>query len=100
MRSTIVSCPWNVAVIAVSLSVMAVGPVSAQRIMTTAAGTDWFLSADGKRGPDVALSSSFRHLAVDAQGNIYVADPLNEVVLKMGMDGIVHVVAGNGIAGF
>ena len=39
-------------------------------------------------------------MAVDAAGNIYIADSVNQRVRKVGLDGIMTTVAGNGIVGF
>jgi sugar lactone lactonase YvrE len=39
-------------------------------------------------------------VAVDAYGQIFVADTLNHRVVKVGLDGILVTVAGNGVAGF
>jgi sugar lactone lactonase YvrE len=39
-------------------------------------------------------------LALDANGNLYIADSGNHRVRKVGLDGIISTVAGNGTAGF
>ncbi|MDA8087954.1 MAG: IPT/TIG domain-containing protein, partial [Nitrospiraceae bacterium] len=39
-------------------------------------------------------------VAVDGAGNIYVADTLNNRIRKIGADGIINAVAGNGAAGY
>ena len=39
-------------------------------------------------------------LAVDAQGNVYISDTFNNRIRKMGTDGTVTTIAGNGTAGY
>jgi len=39
-------------------------------------------------------------VTVDAAGNLYIADTLNERVRKVGTNGIITTVAGNGVAGY
>jgi uncharacterized protein (TIGR03437 family) len=47
-----------------------------------------------------AQLSSPAGLAVDAQGNLYIADSGNNRIRMVGPDGIIHTVAGNGAADF
>jgi cysteine-rich repeat protein len=57
--------------------------------------------SSGDGGP--ALAATFdapRGLAIDAAGNIFVADPGAHVVRRIGADGVVTHVAGTGAAGF
>src|SRR5689334_21452391 len=75
-------------------------PATPQRIITTVAGADWYLTADGRQARDVPLSTEVLRLAVDAQGNTYIPDVLNQVVFRVGRDGITRIVAGNGIGGY
>lgn len=63
----------------------------------TAAGSD----AVGDGGPAVnALLSQAEGVAVDSRGAIYVADALDNRVRKVTPDGVIHTLAGTGIAGF
>ena len=39
-------------------------------------------------------------LAVDSEGNLFVADRSNNVINEITADGVVHIVAGNGTKGF
>lgn len=69
-------------------------------VITTIAGNDEEgFSGDG--GP--ATHASLRHpdtVAVDAGGNVYIADTRNSAVRKVDSAGIISTVAGNGAAGF
>ncbi len=61
-------------------------------------GSDGF-SGDG--GPAIAASLHFPHaVAVDGIGNLYIADRYNYRVRKVGPDGIITTVAGDGTIGF
>src|SRR3954468_16564611 len=72
---------------------------AAQRLITTVAGTDFVFRADGQP----ALQAPFGAIGgitVDRTGTLYFVDLDNNMVMKRAADGIVHVVAGNGISGF
>jgi len=67
---------------------------------TIFAGTgDPGFSGDGAAARLARLSSP-SGLAVDAVGNLYVADRGNNVIRQIGPDGTIRTVAGNGIGGF
>ena len=91
--------PW-MALAAAAVILFSTAPLTGQSVITTVAGTDWFLTADGKPGTSVPLSAEIRQIATDAQGNLYVPDEFNQVVFRIGTDGVAHIFAGNGIAGF
>ncbi len=58
-------------------------------------------SGDGGPARFAAIClSSQAGIAVDGVGNVYFADRCNNRVRKVGTDGIISTVAGNGIAGF
>ncbi|WP_426670026.1 hypothetical protein ACPPVU_02030 [Mucilaginibacter sp. McL0603] len=68
--------------------------------VTTIAGTGT-AGYSGDKGN--ALSATFygpRGLAVDAQGNIFVADFGNNVIRQINTSGIITTIAGNGTAGY
>ena len=72
----------------------------AQQVITTIAGTDWLFPADGRPALQAPLGSNFyTAVTVDPQGNFYVADPDNIMVMKVSQDGVLKVIAGNGIPG-
>jgi uncharacterized protein (TIGR03437 family) len=74
--------------------------VSGLGIITAFAGTtDQTYGGDG--GPAVLANlNSPAGLALDAQGNLYIADQLNNRIRKVSTDGIITTFAGNGNAEF
>jgi uncharacterized protein (TIGR03437 family) len=74
--------------------------VSASGVITTVAGSgNPGFSGDG--GP--ATAAQFNQpvgLAVDASGNLFIADLHNSVIWKVSTSGIITIVAGNGNTGF
>ncbi len=67
-------------------------------LLTIVAGTE-NRGSGGDGGP--AVEASFReaaHIAVDRDGNLYIADPSANVVRKVGRDGVITRFAGNGLA--
>ena len=78
-----------------------VTPLLPQNVVTTIAGTDWLFPADGRQALEAPLGGVVvLGIAVDKQGNYYIADPDNIMVFKVTPDGILTVVAGNGILGY
>jgi len=74
--------------------------VAANGVITTVAGTATPGYA-GDGGPaSKALLNFPRGVAVDAAGNIYVADSGNNVVRKVDTNGIITTIAGNSTPGF
>ena len=74
--------------------------VSPDGVISTVAGdgTERF-SGDG--GPATDASISFPHdLALDAAGNLFIADSSNHRIRRVSPDGIISTVAGNGFGGF
>ncbi len=72
--------------------------VTASGTITTIAGVG-IAGYDGDGGPatNAALNSP-EDVAVDAAGNVYIADSLNNRIRKIDTNGIITTVAGNGIA--
>ena len=74
-------------------------PAFTQGVITTAAGGSWIFRGDGQPAVNAPLGS-LQGVAVDANGNVYAADVGNDIVVRITPDGILTVVAGNGIAGY
>jgi uncharacterized protein (TIGR03437 family) len=71
----------------------------AQTITTVAGNGIAGYSGDGAQ----ALSAALNHpsgIALDASGNIFIADQLNHRIRRVGLDGTIITVAGTGLAGF
>jgi formylglycine-generating enzyme required for sulfatase activity/sugar lactone lactonase YvrE len=68
-------------------------------LITTFAGNRTVL-ASGDGGPATSAGMSTFGVAVDASGNVFIADSYNNLVRKVSADGIVTTVAGNGTQGF
>jgi len=73
--------------------------ISAAGIITVAAGTGkQGFSGDGGRATAAQLDGP-AGLAVDASGNLYIADSANNRVRKVAPDGVISTFAGNGQSG-
>jgi uncharacterized protein (TIGR03437 family) len=69
-------------------------------IISTYAGTG-IPGYSGDRGPATSAKISFpAGIALDAQGNMYVADEGNSVIRRIAVDGTINTVAGNGNPNF
>src|SRR5262249_45520852 len=55
-------------------------------------------SGDGQKAVDAELNGP-SGIAIDAHGNIYIADTANNVIREVDTSGIIHTVAGNFFAG-
>src|SRR5580693_1176149 len=84
---------------ALLLTVLASSAAFPQGVITTFAGTDTTFSGDGQPALNAGLGL-ITGIAADPSGNVYFNDPDNHVVLRVGTDGIIHVIAGNGIGGY
>ena len=74
--------------------------VTTNGIITTVAGdgTQGF-SGNGGAATNASLNNPYG-VAVDAIGNLYIADPGNDVIRMVATNGIISTVAGNGITGY
>src|SRR5438874_11382802 len=78
--------------------VLCLSRASGQGVVTTLAGTDWLFPGDGQPAVKAPLSSSSGpDIALDGKSNLYLCDTGNAMVMRVGPDGIINVVAGNGI---
>src|SRR5271165_200484 len=72
-----------------------------QNVITTIAGTDWLFPGNGLPAVNAPLGGPLGlDIAIDQAGNLYIADAVNEEVMRVGLDGILTVIAGNGIGGY
>jgi uncharacterized protein (TIGR03437 family) len=72
----------------------------AQNVITTFAGADWLFPGDGRPAINAPLGGTLSlDLAIDRNGNYYICDEDNSMVMRVGPDGIINVVAGNGLLG-
>ncbi len=73
-------------------------PLTAQRVITTVAGTDWLFPGDGRAAKDAPIGGiGGLDIAADLNGNLYIADSDNSIVFRVTPDGLIHSYAGNGI---
>jgi trimeric autotransporter adhesin len=74
--------------------------VSANGVIATIAGNG-NASFYGDEGPALAASiHAPQGLTIAPDGTIYIADTLNQRVRRIGTDGVIHTLAGNGLAAF
>jgi uncharacterized protein (TIGR03437 family) len=81
------------------LATLFAAAASCQGLITTVAGTDWLFPANGKAARNAPLGR-VAGVAIDNAGNLLVADPDNAQVFRIDVNGVITVVAGNGITGF
>ncbi len=73
-------------------------PALAQRVITRIAGADWLFPGNGLPAINAPLSGAEGlDLAIDNKGNYYIADAGNLMAMRVGPDGLVDVIAGNGV---
>src|SRR5450755_1135194 len=75
------------------------GVVFSQGIITTAVGTDPTFQDNGQPALQARIGSS-EGVTVAPDGTVYFSDYDNVQIYKVGADGIIRVVAGNGVHGF
>ena len=74
--------------------------VGTNGIVTTVAGTNTAgFSGDGGAAANAALQGP-KGVALDASGNLFIADSLNSRIRRVGTNGMITTVAGNGTNGF
>ena len=73
--------------------------VGVNGVITTVAGNG--VSAfNGDNGLAITAQLNPQGVAIDASGNLYIADGGNHRVRRVGVNGIITTVAGNGVAGY
>ena len=73
-------------------------PLAAQRIITTVAGTDVLFPSGPQSARQAPLGEVFG-ISAAPDGSLYFCDRQNHVVVRMTLDGMLQVVAGNGLRG-
>src|ERR1700692_1957394 len=69
-------------------------------VITSIAGTDWLFPGDGSVAIHAPIGGSLGlDVAAGPGGSFYIADVDNQMVMRVGTDGILHVIAGNGFVG-
>lgn len=81
----------------ISISLLCCLSTRAQTI-TTFAGTDWFFPASSLPARNAPLGY-LQGMTIDSQGNLYVGDGSNAMLMRITPDGVLTVVAGNGQKG-
>ncbi len=70
-----------------------------QRVITTIAGGPRIFRGENGPATEASLGPVAR-LTIDKSGNVYAADRETNLVVKVSADGVLTVIAGNGIRGF
>jgi len=73
--------------------------LAAQGVITTIAGSDSSFNSDGKPAINAPIGY-LNGVATDHAGNVYFTDPLEHLLLRVAPNGILSVIAGNGIAAY
>jgi sugar lactone lactonase YvrE len=73
-------------------------PLSAQPVITTAAGTDLVFGSNGKPAKLAALGRNSR-VTVDPTGRVVFSDPNYNLVFRVNSDGSIQTIAGNNVQG-
>src|SRR5215831_6006336 len=81
------------------LIILVLFPAFPQGVITTVAGTDFIFPDDGNSTLRARLSTPYG-LVFDNQQNLILTDPGLNMVLRVDTNGIVSVLAGNGLARF
>lgn len=70
-----------------------------QAVVSTVAGTDWVFPGNGKKAVGAPLGNTLG-IVVDKNGNAVFASAADHVVLRLEPDGMLTVLAGNGLPGY
>jgi hypothetical protein len=75
------------------------GLMRGQGVITTIAGTDWVFPTTAMPALQAPLGLPSA-MTLDPRGNLMVLDGFNQMVFRYTSDGLLTVVAGNGLPGF
>ncbi len=89
----------KIAVLALLLAALLCRPARGQGVIISVAGADSLFPGDGKPAVEAPLGN-IAGIAIGPGGNLFIADQENHLVMKVSPDGILNVIAGNGIPGF
>src|SRR5579863_8102273 len=78
---------------------LAFAPPAEAQVITTVAGGDVAPLLSGVSAVTAPLRGAYA-VAADLAGNVYFADQVDNIVARVSADGIVTVIAGNGLRGF
>ena len=81
------------------LLILLLPPLAGQNVITTIAGSDPSFDGEGRLASVVSIGY-VNGVATDGAGNVYFTDPLEHLLLRVAPNGILSVIAGNGIAGY
>src|SRR5579862_3489014 len=85
----------------VTLQILVACASAAGQVITTVAGTSWSFPPTPIAALEAPLgNSSGSDVILDAGGNLYITDLVNNLVMKVSPGGVLTVVAGNGVEGF
>ena len=73
--------------------------LTGSNVITTVAGTDWNFRANGRPAVSAPISTPVG-LGFDTAGSLLFADTNNHMISRIGSDGVLTVIAGNGIPGY
>lgn len=95
----LLTCALIVLLLVTCHSPLVTAQITPDSIITTVAGASWQFRGDGKPAVDAALGEILG-VATDSSGNVFASDNGNHIVVKISPDGVLTVVAGNGINRF
>jgi sugar lactone lactonase YvrE len=72
---------------------------SGGNLSVVAGGARYWFSGDGGPARSAMLAAA-ESVAVDPSGDVFIADTLNHRIRKVGRDGVITTIAGNGTSGF
>src|SRR5687767_4276472 len=89
----------NLLAVFAALTLPSIAPAQLDFVITTIAGSSFAFRGEGGPATEAQLSQMYQVLA-DPQGNVFVADRTNHLIVRIAPSGILGIVAGNGIDGY